>query len=67
MSYELKQTLLLEIENETLKQQVKVLKARIEVLEESLDTALESSEKYNKLTTSLLGDLSSMLGNPQIS
>ena len=61
MSYELKQTTLLEIENETLREQVKALKSRVKELENDLNYAVESCEKYTKMLDTALSDLSSII------
>lgn len=62
MSYELKQTTLLEIENETLREQVKALKSKVRELEKELNDITVECEKHAKMVDSVLADLSSVLG-----
>jgi hypothetical protein len=61
MSYELKQTMMLEIENETLKEQIKQLKLRIVELQNTInmkDLALFNNEST---TDQLLTELDNIL------
>lgn len=62
MSYELKQTTLLELENETLREQLKSLKSRVRELEKELSDATAECEKHAKMVELALADISSILG-----
>jgi hypothetical protein len=64
MSYELKQVTILEIEVETQREQIKVLKARIKELEDLVADHVKTAERHTKLVDGLIGDLTRLLGNP---
>lgn len=64
MSYELKQVTILEIEVETQRQQIKVLREKIAEQEKIIKLQEESAVKHRKLVDGLLSDLTQMLGNP---
>ncbi len=63
-NYELKQVTILEIEVETQRQQIKVLREKIAEQEKIIKLQEESAERHRKLVDGLLSDLSSMIGNP---
>jgi hypothetical protein len=63
-NYELKQVTILEIEVETQRQQIKVLREKIAEKEKIIKLQEESAEKHRKLVDGLLADLTQMLGNP---
>lgn len=64
MSYELKQVTILELEVETQRQQIKVLREKIAEQEKIIKLQEESAVKHRKLVDGLLSDLTQMLGNP---
>ncbi len=63
-NYELKQVTILEIEVETQRQQIKVLREKIAEQEKIIKLQEESAVRHRKLVDGLLSDLSSMIGNP---
>jgi hypothetical protein len=65
MSYELKQVTLLEIEVETQREQIKVLRAKIKEQEQTIALYVENAEKYSRMMNGLISDLTSMYNGPE--
>lgn len=65
MSYELKQVTLLEIEVETQREQIKVLRAKIKEQEQTIALYVENTEKYSRMMNGLISDLTSMYNGPE--